>query len=361
MSPSAMPPETGKVKLTLNKAHSKPPTVAGAKRPQTALFEDEPDERAADHAPTYSDGRHRAIKISTFNEAPTPKSIRDAPQEFGEPERIIAPIPNRDWREIRERKRRRKEESDPSEEPAERSEQEGQPHANGDQIESNARDTSQPATSEIESLQAIEEAAFRADYEAAPRNATLAEYAATPIEGFGAALLRGYMRPGQTLEDLSESRAVKKAGAKPGEKDKAPERRRDLLGLGAKPMDLGPGLEDKKKGARRAVNEMREYNPAMMVKKENVTKADDGSRDHSNHRGHNGDWKEPRYPERDSRRESEKGSHRRIRDRSHDRRDPDGGRHRYHRNRSCDRRERGHHRRDRSNDRRDPRRDRNHR
>lgn len=111
-----------------------------------------------------------------------------------------------------------------------------------------------------------EEDAFRTDYASAPRQPTLEEYAATPVEGFGAALMRGYLPAGETLEGWKErvearvnaARKDKKAKKGPGEV----ERRNGLLGLGAKEMDLGKDKDGKdrtkKKISRR---EAMEYNP----------------------------------------------------------------------------------------------------
>lgn len=72
-----------------------------------------------------------------------------------------------------------------------------------------------------------EDEAFRSSYTSAPRMATLAEYAATPVEGYGAAILRGYLKPNETLESRTTANGM-------GKKTDTPVRRPGLLGLGAK-------------------------------------------------------------------------------------------------------------------------------
>jgi len=76
-----------------------------------------------------------------------------------------------------------------------------------------------------------EEEALRASYTSAPPMATLEEYAATPVAGFGAAILRGYLKAGETLEMRLGGR----------EKEKESKRRPGLLGIGAK--ESGEGVE----------------------------------------------------------------------------------------------------------------------
>ena len=109
-----------------------------------------------------------------------------------------------------------------------------------------------------------EDDAFRSDFRSAPRMATLDEYTATPVEGFGAAILRGYLKPGETLEGRTGLGKHAKAGDGKSKanghsrKDGPPgaiasrEQRRDatgtpvrrpgLLGLGAK-SEVGAGVE----------------------------------------------------------------------------------------------------------------------
>lgn len=82
-----------------------------------------------------------------------------------------------------------------------------------------------------------EDSAFRTAYTSAPRMASLDEYTATPVEGFGAAILRGYLAPGETLEKRAErATALKERVRRPG-----------LLGIGAK--ETAQGLEGVELGA----------------------------------------------------------------------------------------------------------------
>lgn len=86
-----------------------------------------------------------------------------------------------------------------------------------------------------------EDEAFRDSYDEAPAAPTAADFAATPVEGFGAAILRGYLSGGKTLEDLGYSEDGKEAETK---------RRPGLLGLGAKESGLGVELGAWGKGAK---------------------------------------------------------------------------------------------------------------
>lgn len=71
-----------------------------------------------------------------------------------------------------------------------------------------------------------EEEAFQRDYTNAPDMATLEQYAAVPVEEFGAALLRGM--------GWKEGQGIGNQRGKKIEKVKVPERRPALLGIGAK-------------------------------------------------------------------------------------------------------------------------------
>jgi len=74
---------------------------------------------------------------------------------------------------------------------------------------------------------ANEEEAFQRDFRDAPDSATLDEYAAVPVEQFGAALLRGM--------GWKEGMGIGNQKGKKLEKAKMPEKRPALLGIGAKP------------------------------------------------------------------------------------------------------------------------------
>lgn len=102
-----------------------------------------------------------------------------------------------------------------------------------------------------------EEEAFQRDYRDAPDMATLAEYAAIPVEKFGAALLRGM--------GWKEGMGIGNQRTEKLEKSKVPGRRPALLGIGAKAdmaiaAELGTwGHADK---GRKKADIM--YNPLVM-------------------------------------------------------------------------------------------------
>ncbi|KAF2003392.1 hypothetical protein P154DRAFT_519999 [Amniculicola lignicola CBS 123094] len=95
-----------------------------------------------------------------------------------------------------------------------------------------------------------EEEAFQNDFNTAPDAPSLDAYAATPIDGFGAALLRGMgWKDGQELGKYNSG-----APAKPRELKRRPE----LLGIGAKESEFDKG----KRGLKREL-----YNPVVMRNK----------------------------------------------------------------------------------------------
>lgn len=110
---------------------------------------------------------------------------------------------------------------------------------------------------------ATEDEAFDRDVAAASTNPTLDDYSAVPIDGFGAALMRGYLPTGETIESW-KTKAATKARASGGSKriDKdgnvVVQRRAELLGLGAKELDLGVDKSKEKKKPRR---QAMEYEP----------------------------------------------------------------------------------------------------
>ncbi len=106
-----------------------------------------------------------------------------------------------------------------------------------------------------------EDDAFRSDVASRPDSSSLADYAAVPVEEFGAALLRGMgWKEGEVVgkrkEQVSKSRIV--------------ERRPALLGIGAKEVPGGVGEEIgawgkvamRGKGKRRVVDKI--YNPVLL-------------------------------------------------------------------------------------------------
>jgi len=104
---------------------------------------------------------------------------------------------------------------------------------------------------------------------------SLEDYAAVPVEEFGAALLRGMgWKGGEELHDKGKS------GDKKGGKLRIVEKRPAFLGLGAKPQseipELGTwGKGDKRKGSRRPDTT---YVPVVKVSKK-TGKADTTQKD----------------------------------------------------------------------------------
>lgn len=107
---------------------------------------------------------------------------------------------------------------------------------------------------------ANEDDAFRRDYREAPDMSTLEEYAAVPVEEFGAALLRGMgWKDGEPIG--------KRRGQQAAEKPREVVRRAALLGIGAKEDaavagELGAWGKGAKTGARRKVEQS--YNPVLL-------------------------------------------------------------------------------------------------
>lgn len=189
-----------------------------------------------------------------------------------------------------------------------------------------------------------EDGAYKRDVESRPDVPTLADYAAVPVEDFGAALLRGMGWKGG--EELGGKRG--KAGDKSG-KLRLLEKRPAFLGIGAKPMaeipELGSwGSGDKKKGGRRPDTT---YIPVVKIDKKTGKPVDEQQIEEKPSNGksaelerrdesgggrdrHGGRSERRRDRDRDSRRRDEDSGRRRRRDRSSDRsgRDKDRDRHR---------------------------------
>ena len=260
----------------------------GTKRPYSSLLdEDASSTHQADAVTT----------ISTFGADTSSKRKEDV-----EPERVIQGLANKDWRE--EAKRKRQKSSIPGqgqgqngsggntdvvnqEAPAygltiapRASVQEGGDGTNLAQVDETNAATKAPQSADEEALAALlgaqdnknqttirpaspgpvdEDEAFANDFRGAPRMATLDEYTATPVEGFGAAILRGYLKPGETLESRTglgannkkpepgarraiDGKAAKGPLERRRDENGAPVRRAGLLGLGAK-NDAGAGIE----------------------------------------------------------------------------------------------------------------------
>lgn len=224
------------------------------KRPRSALEDD-----AAD------DDTQTQQEISTFGVSAEPvKKV----------ERVIQSIPNADWQDPTRRRKQKSrlpgENSGESRAGAEWPDQitVQEPefglnvvHRNGTgtpPAEDDAGDEPAPKqqTADEEALEALtvgrryetktinpssEDDAFRDSYDEAPDAPTFHDFAAQPVEGFGAALLRGYVPKGKTLESY---------GYNEDGKDDEPKRRPGLLGLGAKESGLGVELGAWGRGAK---------------------------------------------------------------------------------------------------------------
>ncbi|PSK55213.1 hypothetical protein B9Z65_2602 [Elsinoe australis] len=112
-------------------------------------------------------------------------------------------------------------------------------------------------TSDLTIPAANEEEAFARDYKTAPDMATLDQYAATPVEEFGAALLRGM--------GWKEGFGIGTQKAKKLEKSKQIERRPALLGIGAK--EDAAVKEEMGAWGRGAKRSDQVYNPIVMRNK----------------------------------------------------------------------------------------------
>ena len=312
-SPSTAPaPPKFKLSLGSKKSAQSAASSKPLKRPHTSLLGneeqgDENDEHGVASAEIISLGAGKATTT-----APTTTA----------PQRVIAPIPNRDWRE-EATKRKRQRSKLPGQEHAENLEIKGSrdvikddgqdaglqipaqtskrtssrpEQTSGDeagQQQTNGEAAEQPQTTTAEDDEAFaaltgirpnnvnthriirqdsppaapitDEDAFRHDFHSAPEAPTLNQYAATPIDGFGLALLRGY-DPNVKMSEEEDQKV-------PPHKKQIIQPRKDLLGLGAKDMDLQDptnangkklsqrekAMEDRKR--RNAKKEILDYNP----------------------------------------------------------------------------------------------------
>ncbi|KAF2440922.1 hypothetical protein P171DRAFT_434656 [Karstenula rhodostoma CBS 690.94] len=272
---------TGGFKLSLAGAKGKPgfkkPTEQPAKRRRLALDDDEPEDTDAKQEITGWDAAEGGAVDANKKEEPKGP-------------RVIPALPNRDWREVAQKRQLARTGAPP---PAENSNGDNaaqleQPQmafglttfdketvpepmdVDGDvKPEDNRTEEEKLQAEAFEALvngkpkdQAVipisEEEAFENDMRDAPDAPDLAAYEATPIEGFGAALLRGMgWKDGDSLSK------DKKLAAKP----KEVKRRPALLGIGANP-DAAVGVElgewaGPKRGAKKAI----QYNPVALKNK----------------------------------------------------------------------------------------------
>ena len=276
---------TGGFKLSLAGAKGKPglkaPLEKPAKRRRLALDDDEPEDTNAKQ------------EITGWDAAEGGAVDANAKKEEPKGPRIIPALPNRDWREEAQKRHLARTGAPPGEKQnGEDEEHRERPQMafglvtfdkkdeqNGDGGAEPMDVDSAPAPvdtrTEEEKLQAeafealvngkstnqavipiSEEEALKNDLQDAPDAPTLAAYEATPIEGFGAALLRGM---GWKDTDTSD---------KPKKTPEEIARRPALLGIGAKPetaagFEAGELLGGKKGQRKTAI----QYNPVALRNK----------------------------------------------------------------------------------------------
>lgn len=197
------------------------------------------------------------------------------------------------------------------------------------------------------SVPALTEAeAFARDFKSAPEQASAADYAAVPVEEFGAALLRGMgWKEGMGIGNQKEKKIVE---------SKLAERRAPLLGIGAKQdAAVAAELGTWGHGARRRDREGGGYNPVVLRNRktgEELTEEEMAARVKAQKERPVKDDDRDRL-RRDDREQDDRGYRSSRRERSHERsrRDDrrDDRRHRHddrHRDRDRDRRDRDRHR-----------------
>ncbi|KAL9051976.1 MAG: hypothetical protein Q9162_005699 [Coniocarpon cinnabarinum] len=292
MAESADPPPA-RTKISLSsraKPLSKPAAPSNGTKRSRALLGDD-DEETEEYASTDH-------KITSFGAGASDRDRREKT-----PPRVIAPLANKDWRAEGQRKRQKSalpgkdvdgdaSVDDPDDQIASGQVKAGlqvlhraspsrspsawpEPTPNrsiDDQTNGLASSpppdsNGKPETDESRALAALtntqshqsqiisprtEDQAFARDYADAPPSPTLAQYDSTPVDGFGAALLRGYLKPGQSLESwktaqedaMNASRKGKNAGIERRREGRRP----DLLGMGAKEIDIGEQGKGKANG-----------------------------------------------------------------------------------------------------------------
>lgn len=305
------PPEVDASKFSFSLSSRGPPkptsSARGAvtnatKRPRARLMDDDDDDDDAHEG--------KAIPITTLGPA--------TEQGQKTPPRVIAPLANKDWRGDGQRKRQRSELPGKAGQGGSTANDEADKINAGEkkyglQIVSRARSQSpstqddnklkdgtrtptgeeqasvETRTLEDEALAQLqgeepsmanshtiapvalgdEDAAFRRDYTDAPAEPTLNDYNQTPVDGFGAALLRGYLKPGQSLEKWKEGQEAKirknqKGKATEGIEKRRGGRRPEFLGMGAREMNISGEEKSGNKGFRRRP-EQEDYVPLARV------------------------------------------------------------------------------------------------
>lgn len=272
---------TGGFKLSLASARGKPglrkTTEQPAKRRRLALDDDEPEDTDAKQEITGWDAAGGGAVDANRKEEPKGP-------------RVIPALPNRDWREAAQKRQLARTGAPPPVESSngDNAAQREQPQMAFGLTTFDKKDEPEPMDvdgdvkpednrTEEEKLQAeafealvkgkpkdqavipiSEEESFEKDMREAPDAPDLAAYEATPIEGFGAALLRG-----MGWKDDDSPSKDKKPAAKPKEITRRPA----LLGIGAKP-EAAVGVElgewaGPRKGGKKAI----QYNPVVLKNK----------------------------------------------------------------------------------------------
>lgn len=240
-----------------SRKQSPPPSAKGVKRAHAAL--DDADSDDEDLATGKRQNiTHFDVAAGGAVDVSRPKTVKEA--------LVIKPQANRDWKEASQRNKRKKYGLPTEDEQKERQnfvppqastsfgldvhkdapdEGSAARDGDGDDTVQDAAKGTPPAKQQTEDERAIaalmgikedstltipavsEEEVFERDYQQAPDAPTLAEYAAVPVEEFGAAMLRGM--------GWKEGQGIGNQKGKKTEKFKMPERRPALLGIGAKP------------------------------------------------------------------------------------------------------------------------------
>ncbi|KAF2242582.1 hypothetical protein BU26DRAFT_524183 [Trematosphaeria pertusa] len=273
-------PKAGGFKLSLSGAKNKAGLTSTpqrpAKRPRLDLGDDAPEEDNKQEISGWDAAEGGAVDAS-------------GKKEESKGPRVIPPLPNRNWREeVRKRQLARAggqgnqdgvnteeskmayglttfkkdaQEKSPSPEPMDTAE-DGKEADDGlteaQRLEKNALDALLHGKATDHSIIPIqsEEEAFQHDFREAPDAPTLEAYEAVPIEGFGAALLRG-----MGWKDGEEIGHDKKPAVKP----KEIKRRPALLGIGAK-EEAAVGIELGEWG--KGKNKVKQsYNPVALRNK----------------------------------------------------------------------------------------------
>lgn len=265
-----------------NKNALKPASAPPAKKPRLALGDDEPEDST------------KSVEISGWDTTTGGAIDLNEKKKEDEGPRVIPALPNRNWRQEAARKNQ-KESSTKAEDNTEqyqesniqygltivkKAPEEGSENAeNGDVEMKDAGPVDDGLTEEQRlekrALDALlsgkptdpgaiipaqtEEEAFDEDYANAPEEPTLDTYEATPIDGFGAALLRGM--------GWKDGEEIGRNKGNPSTKPREIKRRPALLGIGAK-EEAAVGIEFGEWGGGKGKKKSEQaYNPVMLKNK----------------------------------------------------------------------------------------------